>query len=189
MINETKEVRLKHEKEITSLYEIGIIAVFTILSFLGTTIIRIPIPSSGGYFNFGDTFIMIAALLYGPKIGFFVGLVGPAISDLIGFPSFVLATGIIKSIEGLIIGLISFKANNHNTRIIIALFSGIIILVGGYFIFEAYIYTFLGKEIPFFNVTTIETAIAELIPNLLQGIFSGLLAFGIFRAFRGKKSI
>ena len=51
------------------LYMVGIIAAFTALAFVGTWVIRIPIPATGGYFNLGDTFVMAAALLYGPLAG------------------------------------------------------------------------------------------------------------------------
>jgi hypothetical protein len=68
----------------------------------------------------------------------------------------------------------------------IALAVGIAVLVIGYFVFEAFIYPLLGKAIPFFKVTTLEAAIAELFPNLMQGIISALIAFGIWRVFRGR---
>ena len=38
-------------------------AMFAALIFLGTFIIRIPIPATNGYIHFGDGFIYIAALI------------------------------------------------------------------------------------------------------------------------------
>ena len=70
--------------DVKQLVNVGIIAAFATLAFVGTTVIRIPIPATGGYFNLGDTFVMIAALLYGPLIGALVGLIGPALADAIG---------------------------------------------------------------------------------------------------------
>ena len=72
------------------------------------------------------------------------------------------------------------------TRPVIALGVGIVILVAGYFIFEAYIYPMLAKGIPFFGVTDVKAAIAEIIPNLLQGVISAVVALGIWRVFRRK---
>lgn len=73
-------------KEIKLLFRVGIVAAFVTLSFVGTMLIRIPIPITGGYFNLGDTFVMAAALLYGPLVGGLVGTIGPAAADAIGFP-------------------------------------------------------------------------------------------------------
>ena len=38
---------------------------------------------------------------------------------------------------------------------------------------------------PFFAVTDLNAAIAELIPNLLQGVLSAVLAFGLWKVFKG----
>jgi hypothetical protein len=70
----------------------------------------------------------------------------------------------------------------------LALSVGIIILVGGYFVFEAFIYPLLAKKVPFFGVTDPKAAMAEIIPNLLQGIISAVIALGIWRVFRKKAS-
>ena len=142
---------------------------------------------SGGYFNLGDTFVMIAALLYGPLIGGLVGLIGPAAADAIGFPQFILATAIVKGLEGAAVGAIGGKSKGTSPgRVIIALVVGIFILVAGYFVFEAYIYPMLAKTVRFFGVTDPKAALAEIIPNLLQGGISAVIAFGIWRVFRRK---
>jgi len=175
-----------NRKQVKILLNIGIISAFATLSFVGTTAIRIPIPATGGYFNIGDTFVFVSALLYGPIIGLFVGMIGPAFADAIGFPQFVFATAVVKGFEGLVIGIIS-KKNDNNMVVFLSLLVGIFILVAGYFIFEAYIYTELGKSIQFFAVTDYNAAIAEILPNTLQGVFSAVLAFAIWKLFQGKK--
>jgi len=181
---------MKDKNELRLLLSIGFIAVFAALSFIATTLIRIPIPATGGYFNIGDTFIMISALLYGPIIAFFVGLIGPTLSDAIGFPQFILATAIVKSMEGLLIGMIGFsKKKTSPVKTVIALIVGIMVIVMGYYLFEAYIYPLLAHKIPFFGVTDKAAALAEILPNLIQGIFSALIAFGIWKVFRTGKDI
>ena len=175
------------QSDIKQLVNVGIVAAFATLAFVGTTVIRIPIPATGGYFNLGDTFVMIAALLYGPLIGALVGLIGPALADAIGFPQFILATAVVKCLEGFAVGLIGGKSRSDTlTRAVLALSVGIIILVGGYFVFEAYIYPLLAKKVPFFGVTDPKAAVAEIIPNLLQGMMSAVIALGIWRVFRKK---
>ncbi len=168
--------------QMQQLMRVGVTVAFITLSFLGTTVIRIPIPASGGYFNLGDTFVMAAALLYGPLVGGAVGLVGPALADAIGFPQFILATGVVKGLEGVLIGLLSRKKPSTG-RVVLSLAAGIIVLVGGYFIFEAYIYPLLARSIPFFGVTDRAAALAEIVPNLLQGGLSAVIAFGIWKVF------
>ena len=178
---------MSQKSDVQQLVNVGIIAAFATLSFIGTLVIRIPIPATGGYFNLGDTFVMIAALLYGPVIGAAVGLIGPALADAVGYPQFILATAIVKGLEGLLVGWIGGRsAGASMVKPVFALALGIVVLVIGYFVFEAAIYPLLGKTIPFFKVTTLEAAIAELFPNLLQGIISAFIAFGIWRVFRGR---
>ena len=178
---------MSQKSDVQQLVNVGIIAAFATLSFIGTLVIRIPIPATGGYFNLGDTFVMIAALLYGPVIGAAVGLIGPALADAVGYPQFILATAIVKGLEGLLVGWIGGRSTSASmVKPVFALALGIVVLVIGYFVFEAAIYPLLGKTIPFFKVTTLEAAIAELFPNLLQGIISAFIAFGIWRVFRGR---
>lgn len=171
------------------LFRVGIIAAFATLAFVGTTVIRIPIPATGGYFNLGDTFVMAAALLYGPWVGALVGLIGPAAADAIGFPQFILATGIVKFCEGGLVGLLAGNPSRRaQYRPVPALAVGVVVLVGGYFVFEGLVYPLLAKGIPFFGVTDLKAAVAEIFPNLLQGILSAVIAFGIGRVFRRKET-
>jgi uncharacterized membrane protein len=159
---------------------VGVAAAFATLAFLGTAVIRIPIPASGGYFNLGDTFVMVAALLYGPVVGGLVGTIGPAMADALGFPQFILATAVVKGIEGALIGLLAGN-RARPLRAVIALAVGVAILVGGYYVFEATIYPLLAQRIPFFGVTDAAAALAEVVPNLLQGGISAVIAFGIWK--------
>jgi uncharacterized membrane protein len=159
---------------------VGVTAAFATLAFLGTTVIRIPIPASGGYFNLGDTFVMAAALLYGPLVGGLVGAIGPAMADALGFPQFILATAVVKGVEGILIGLI-VGSRKQPWRAVIALAAGVLVLVGGYYVFEAYLYPLLALRIPFFGVTDAAAALAEVVPNLLQGGISAVIAFGIWK--------
>jgi uncharacterized membrane protein len=178
---------LNENHQMRQLFQVGVAVAFIALAFLGTTVIRIPIPASGGYFNLGDTFVMAAALLYGPWMGAVVGLVGPALADALGFPQFILATGVVKGLEGLAIGLILGRRSSSG-RVWAALAAGVMILVGGYFVFEAHIYPLLARAIPFFGVTDWAAAVAELVPNLLQGVLSAVVAFGIWKVFARRRN-
>jgi uncharacterized membrane protein len=173
--------------EIKQLVTVGIVAAFATLAFIGTLVIRIPIPATGGYFNLGDTFVMIAALLYGPAVGGLVGLIGPALADAVGFPQFILATAVVKGLEGLAVGGLGLKGSGEPSgRTAMALGAGILIIVGGYFVFEAFVYPYLARSIPFFGVTDPKAALVEIVPNFLQGLISAVIAFGIWRVLRGR---
>jgi uncharacterized membrane protein len=177
-MNQTSESKL--------LFRVGIVAAFATLSFVGTMIIRIPIPVTGGYFNLGDTFVMVAALLYGPLVGGLVGAIGPAAADAVGFPQFILATAVVKGIEGLIMGLMATGRRKNKMLPFLVLAVGIGILVSGYYIFEAVIYPAMAVHIPFFGVTDAKAALAEIPPNLLQGVLSAIVAYGIYRVFTAR---
>lgn len=174
---------MQKEREISLLFRTGIIAAFVALAFLGTLLIRVPLPATGGYFNLGDTFVMLAALLFGPLAGLLTGCFGPAIADLIGFPQFVPATAVTKGLEGLIVGLIALKGGRTGLRIL-AVACGVLVMAGGYFIFEAFIYPAIAQTVPFFAVTDFKAAILEIIPNLIQGALSGVLAVIIWRLLK-----
>jgi uncharacterized membrane protein len=169
------------------LLRVGLMVAFITLAFLGTTVIRIPIPASGGYFNLGDTFVMAAALLYGPLVGGVVGMIGPALADAVGFPQFILATGVVKGVEGFLVGALS-RNTPGIPRVILALAAGVAVLVVGYYLFEAQVYPLLATSIPFFGVTDRAAALAEIVPNLLQGILSAVIAFGIWKVFERRPS-
>ena len=171
------------ENNTRQLLGVGIIAAFATLSFVGTTVIRIPIPATGGYFNLGDTFVMAAALLYGPWVGALVGLIGPAAADALGYPQYILATAIIKFCEGGVVGLLAGK---KHYRPVPALAAGVLVLVGGYFFFETAVYPKLAEFIPFFGVTDVSAALNEILPNLLQGVLSAMVAYGIGRVFKSR---
>ena len=171
---------MKSNTQMKQLILVGVTAAFATLAFLGTAAIRIPIPASGGYFNLGDTFVMAAALLYGPVVGALVGAIGPAMADAVGFPQFILATAVVKGIEGALIGLIAGN-RARSGRAVIALVAGVGVLVSGYYVFEAYLYPLLAQRIPFFGVTDPAAALAELVPNLMQGSISAVIAFGIWK--------
>jgi uncharacterized membrane protein len=93
---------------------------------------------------------------------------------------------VVKGIEGLIMGLIAKGSRENKVRSYLAIVAGIGILVAGYYIFEAVIYPAMATYIPFFGVTDAKAALAEIPPNLLQGVLSGIVAYGIYRVFNRK---
>jgi uncharacterized membrane protein len=61
-------------------------AIFAALVAAVTLTIAIPIPATSGYFNFGETLIYVAALLFGPIVGLIAGA-GASIADMLVAPN------------------------------------------------------------------------------------------------------
>ncbi|MEW5818460.1 MAG: ECF transporter S component [Spirochaetota bacterium] len=72
-----------------------------------TIVVRIPIPGTGGYLNFGDVAVIFCGLFLGKIWGPVAGGVGSALADLIGgFFIFAPVTLIAKGLEGFLAGII-----------------------------------------------------------------------------------
>lgn len=168
-----------------SLAKTGTTAALFALAALGTLLIRIPIPVTTGYFNVGDIFVVLAGLWLGPIAGLVVGMFGPTAADVIGYPQFVLATAVTKGLEGLLVGLIGYGERAPLWRKGVAASVGGLTIVVGYLVFEGFIYPAIGHAIPFFNVTNLEAAYGEVLPNLLQGAVGAAVGLGLWKAVSG----
>ncbi len=140
-------------------------ALFAALTCIATSIIRIPIPATGGYIHPGDAFVILSGIFLGPIPGLIAGGAGSALSDLIGgYVIYVPITFITKALIAVVayyVYLLAKKAFKKTVvSIILAGMASTVILVLGYFIFEYLLY---GKG-----------AILSLFSNLIQGI-SGII--------------
>ncbi len=169
-----------------SLGKTGAVAALTVLTWVSTMFVRIPIPATTGYFNLGDIFVILAGLWLGGLPGLLVGAVGSTIADAIGYPQFIVATLFTKGVEGFLVGVISGGlASKSVGRKWAAAFSGAAVVVAGYFIFEAVVYPWLGRSMPFFNVTTYAQALVEILPNSVQGAVGAMTGIGLWKALAG----
>jgi uncharacterized membrane protein len=160
------------------------------LVFLATFFTKIPIPATQGYFNIGDTVIIIAAILIGRNSGFIAGAFGSALADLAtGYLLYAPFTFVIKGIEGYVIGLIASKKNRNllqepstfnfasEIRRIIAMIVGVLIMVAGYFFSEAYLLGLFDKTF------SLVVAVNDLLMNLLQGGISVVVGYILVTVF------
>jgi len=138
---------------------------------VSTMLIRIPIPATIGYLNFGDIMIFVSGLLFGGAVGGFAGGVGSAIADILGFPAYAPYTLVIKGLEGVLAGWIS--DGKSLTRDVIAWAAGATAMVLGYFLAEAYIMGF-----------GVSAALIEVPANLLQVVSGAVVGIPITRALR-----
>lgn len=138
---------------------------------VSTMLIRVPIPATTGYLNFGDIMIFVSGLLFGGGIGGFAGGVGSVVADILGFPAFAPYTLVIKGLEGLLAGLI--RDGKSVFRDVLGWAAGATAMVLGYFVAEAYIMGF-----------GVSVALIEVPANLLQVVFGGVVGIPIARALR-----
>lgn len=136
-------------------------ALFAALSCVATMSIRIPTPGTSGYIHPGDAIVILSGVILGPIWGFLAGGIGSALSDLIGgYFIYVPITFVIKGLVALAAGLLYQKVGkNQKSRYIAVILGGvadIILVAGGYFVCEFFIYG---------------TGAAASIPaNIIQGV-------------------
>jgi uncharacterized membrane protein len=145
--------------------EIAISAVMAALVCVTTLLIQIPIPATQGFFNVGDAMVMVAALTFGPIVGFFAGGIGSSLADLIGgWYVWVPFTLVIKGLEGFLAGSIMVLDDEDKgvkTKIVAWIVSGSEMVLG-YFLVQYYMYG-------------LSAALIELPFNLLQMVAGGII--------------
>lgn len=147
-------------------------ALFAALTCVATVVIRIPSPM-GGYINFGDCILLAGAWLLGPWYGFAAGAVGSGLADLFsGYAAYAPATFLIKGIMALAAALICKKLSIRFSKIAGAV-AAELIMVSGYFVFEAYILGYGGG------------AAANIPYNAIQGVV-GIIGGVLLSAAIGK---
>ena len=130
--------------------------------WLLTTLIKVPVPATGGYVHLGDGMIFLSALLLGPYAGF-VGAIGSALADLLGgYFIYVLPTFLIKGLMGLVAGFFIRKERTFSNALVFV--GAELLMVTGYFLFEGFLYGWA-------------TAFVAVGPNMIQGFFG--VAIGV----------
>lgn len=140
-------------------------ALFAALVCVATMVIKVPSPK--GYVNLGDSVVLLSGWMMSPLYGFFAAAIGSALADLLlAFGIYAPATFVIKGSMALLVSFCA-KALNKKTgklasRIIGAVLAEIL-MIAGYFVFEAFIYE------------SFWTAAMSILFNAVQGLF-GLVA-------------
>ncbi|MGY5874120.1 MAG: ECF transporter S component [Candidatus Thorarchaeota archaeon] len=153
-----------------------LVAIFTALTTVTTIVLVVPFPSTFGYFNLGDTLVMLSGMILGPIGGFIAGGVGSAMGDVgLGYAYYAPITFIVKGCEGFVVGWFARYARGA-TKVkladIVGLILGSIIMLYGYLVSETYFYGF-------------EFALAEMIwVNLIQVTVGSIVAIIIAPTIR-----
>ena len=108
-----------------------ITAVMTALTCVVTVYVNIP-NGVGGNINIGDSLIFISASLLGALPAAFIGGIGSMIADFVGgYAAFAPFTLIVKGLEGLVAGLVSYYAFNLESKNRLSGIARILLTIGG----------------------------------------------------------
>ena len=123
-------------KEVVTMREIAMTAAFIAMVFLSTSLFYIALVSSTGFFNIGEAFVYLAALIGGPIVGGLAGGLGAAMADMIlGYGYFAPATLVFKGLEGFTAGLFYRKGQEIDQRVRYIFLAGISIFLIAFSIF------------------------------------------------------
>lgn len=154
-------------------------ALFSALTFVSTMIIQIPTPTNG-YVNLGDCMVLISGFILGPIWGGFAAGLGSALADLVAYPVYAPATFVIKFFVALVASLFFKLFKNNTLGVVVSGIIGEIIMVLGYFVYEAFV---IG-----FGWATAATGIPSNIFQAIAGVCSATLLIQAFIARKKKSS-
>lgn len=149
---------MKNRKLLYSLYA----SLFAALVFVSTMIIKIP-TLTGGYMNIGDGMVLLCGFILGPVWGVLAAGIGSMLADLVGYPIYAVATFLIKALMAVVAYFLAkllknFFKKNRFIAYIIAGSVAELIMVAGYFVFEA-VFMSYGWG-----------AVVSVLPNVIQGV-------------------
>ena len=155
--------------------KITLTAVFSALTAV-LTLVSVPLPG-GGYYNFGDVAIFVAAASLGPVAGALVGGLGGALGDLIlGYTFYAPFTLLIKAVEALVAGVLFalfkralVKEGGRVKKLVFSFISDLVgglLMAAGYFLAEGLLLAEGGWQ----------GGLVNLPWNVLQGAVSAIVA-------------
>ena len=136
------------------------------MACVATMIIKIPITATGGYINLGDCIVLLSGVVLGPLYGGLAAGIGSSLADIFsGYVIYAPATFVIKSLMAVVVGIfVKRPSAKFFPTIMISEIISEIIMVAGYFLFEA---TIMGYGIG---------AAAALPGNTIQGIVGVIIS-------------
>ena len=146
----------------TKTRDLCIAAAMAAVVMVVTMSLQIPIPAVGGYVHLGDGIIFLTVILLGKKYGIWSGAIGACLADLItGFALWSPFSFVIKGVMALVCGKIAEtdKSKTYITPLkIFAVFVGILISAGGYYVVGAML------------VGSFRAALPSIPSDLIQGV-------------------
>lgn len=118
-------------KDYVTMREVAMTASFMALVFLSTSLFYIPLISSTGFFNLGEAFVYLAAIIGGPFVGAIAGGVGAAMADMVlGYGYFAPGTLVFKGLEGFAVGFffrMSYKLGQKARYVLLGVISSFLL--------------------------------------------------------------
>lgn len=150
---------------------LSVTGMFCAITAVVTWGLRIPVPATDGYINFGDAVVFLAAAYAGGLPAMAVGGIGGTLADLFGgFSHWAPFTLVIKGAEGLICGALFraiSKKMNANAALMISAIVSAAWMVAGYYFAGVLMYGWAGS-------------LAAVPGNLFQGGVSAGIAFALY---------
>lgn len=145
------------------------------MTTVGTMLIKV--PAIKGYIHVGDSIVYLCGILLGPVLGGIAAGLGSLIADmLLGYAVYAPATFVIKGLDAMLVGFIYLRlVSDHASMVqktvnfVIAVVCGGAIMIGGYFVYEVFLY---GTE----------GAVAGIAYNVTQAVGGGVLAYPLLMA-------
>ncbi len=128
------------------IHRIAIAGAFAALTCAATALLHIRSPL-GGYFNMGDTLVLLSVLFLGRKWGTAAGAMGSALADvLLAYFIYAPATLVIKALTALTAwGVFSLMKQENYFTLLFACVLGELVMAAGYFLFELFLYGIGGS--------------------------------------------
>jgi uncharacterized membrane protein len=139
-------------------------AVVYVATYIGTAL-----PFSG-YIHLGDAAVFLSGLLLGPHYGMLASALGSGMADgLKGYVIYIPATVILKGAMAYITGLVREKSNS---TVVGSMVIGGLIMVAGYYIYEAFIYSNMAAPIVSIPWNVLQFVVGIVIAMILIKPFS-----------------
>ncbi len=138
---------------------------------VATMLIKIPSPLKG-YVNLGDCVVLLSGWILSPLYAFLTAGIGSALADIFaGYVIYAPVTFLIKGVMALICcyGVKAIKKKPLVSKVVSGAIAEII-MVGGYYIFEGFMYGFIASAV---NIPA----------NAIQGIVGIVLGIVLIKVF------
>ncbi|MCT4593349.1 MAG: ECF transporter S component [Anaeromicrobium sp.] len=157
--------------------------VMAALVLVGTMLIQIPTPTKG-YIHIGDSMVYLCGIFLGPVYGALAAAIGSFLADVLsGYMVYAPATFAIKGLDAFLVGIIYYKIvkdGDSTVKKIIGFLVGALaggaLMVGGYLIYETFLYKF-------------ETALLGVVGNITQVIGGAVVALPLLVGLERSKVI
>lgn len=144
--------------------KMSLCAMFLALTYL-LSLVHLPMPLGAGYFNLGDTALLLGAAILGPYWGALSAIAGAVFADLtLGAAMFIPFTVIAKGGEALIAGFLIHLFKNKKTYFLSFFFASIWMII-----------IYLFSYIILFGLGALLSSALDLIQALIATIASSLI--------------